>query len=59
MPDDLVYAMTKALADNKSSFHEVHPQHKFYEPKVAWKNIGAVPLHPGAERYYKEMGYIQ
>ncbi|WP_281017582.1 MULTISPECIES: TAXI family TRAP transporter solute-binding subunit [unclassified Minwuia] len=58
MSDDLVYAMTKALAENKDKFHAVHPQHMFYEPNVAWKNVGAVPLHPGAERYYKEMGFI-
>ena len=58
MSEELVYQMTKALAEHKASFHEVHPQHKFYEPGVAWKNIGAVPLHPGAERYYKEMGYL-
>lgn len=58
MSDDLVYAMTKALADNTAKFHAVHPQHMFYDPKVAWKNVGAVPLHPGAERYYREMGYL-
>ena len=58
MSDEMVYAMTKALADNVESFHAVHPQHMFYDPKVAWQNVGAVPLHPGAQRYYREMGFI-
>ncbi|MAH83292.1 MAG: hypothetical protein CBB68_02870 [Rhodospirillaceae bacterium TMED8] len=59
MADDLVYKITKALAKNKSKFHKVHKQHKFYEPATAWKNVGGVPVHPGAERYYKEMGYMK
>ncbi len=58
MADDLVDARTEALAENEARFHEVHPQHKFYGPNVAWKNVGAVPLHPGAGRYYREMGYL-
>ena len=32
--------------------------HKFYRPEVAWKNLGVAPLHPGAARFYKEMGYM-
>jgi len=26
-----------------------------YDPKTVWYNFG-VPLHPGAERYYREVG---
>jgi TRAP-type uncharacterized transport system substrate-binding protein len=29
-----------------------------YDPKTVWSNFG-VPLHPGAERYYREAGYIK
>ncbi len=58
MDEELVYKMTKALADHKEAFWEVHRMHSFYQPEVAWKNVGIVPLHPGAERYYKEMGYM-
>lgn len=59
MPDDTVYMMTKALADNKEKFHAVHPQHRYYEPATAWKNVGGVPLHPGAEKFYREAGYMK
>ena len=58
LDDDLVYEMTKALANHKEEFWEVHKMHSFYQPEVAWQNVGTVPLHPGAERYYKEMGYM-
>lgn len=59
LSDDLVYKMTKALADHKAEFWKVNPQNRFYDPKVAWKDVGGVPLHPGAARYYKEMGYMK
>lgn len=59
MPDDLVYKMTKALADNKAKFQAVHAQHKYYDPATAWKNVGGVPLHPGAEKFYREAGYMK
>ena len=58
LSNDLVYKLTKALADHKTDFHQIHKQHKFYDPKIAWQGVGEVPLHPGAEKYYKEMGYM-
>lgn len=58
MDEELVYKMTKALANHKEEFWQVHKMHKFYQPEVAWKNLGVAPLHPGAARFYKEMGYM-
>jgi TRAP transporter TAXI family solute receptor len=58
LPEDTVYKLTKILADHKEDLYAVHPQNKFYDPKTAWKDVGAAPLHPGAEKYYKEMGYM-
>jgi len=59
LSDDLVYKMAKALAKNKEAFWKVNPHHKFYKPEVAWKNTGSAPLHPGAAKFYKEMGYMK
>jgi TRAP-type uncharacterized transport system substrate-binding protein len=28
------------------------------DPYAMWKGLGA-PLHPGAERYYREHGYMK
>ena len=59
LPDGLVYKMADALAKHKEKFWQVHPQHKFYKPEIAWKNVGLAPLHPGAEKWYKEKGYMK
>lgn len=58
LSDDVVYNMAKALANHKEEFWKVHKLHKFYQPEIAWKNIGSAPLHPGAAKFYKEMGYM-
>lgn len=58
MDEELVYQMAKALANHKEEFWNVHKMHKFYRPEVAWQNVGVAPLHPGAKRFYKEMGYM-
>lgn len=28
-------------------------------PKIAWRDVGGAPLHPGAKRFYREMGYLK
>ena len=58
MDEELVYQMAKALANHKEEFWQVHKMHKFYRPEVAWQNVGVAPLHPGAMKFYKEMGYM-
>jgi hypothetical protein len=58
LSDDLVYKIAKALANHKEEFWEVHRMHKFYTPKVACKNVGTAPLHPGAIKFYKETGCL-
>ena len=32
-----------------------------WEPETAWEEMqrGGCPLHPGAEKYYKEAGYMK
>jgi uncharacterized protein len=59
MKDEVVYAVAKALANHKEEFWKVAAQHKFYDPSRAWKNIGSAPLHPGAKKFYQEMGYMK
>ncbi len=59
LPDDLVYQITAALAKHKDDFHQIHRTHVFYDPKIAWRDVGGAPLHPGAERFYREMGYLK
>jgi len=58
LPPTLVYKMTKALWENREILEKVHSQGKNVTLETALDGIG-VPLHPGAELYYKEVGLIK
>jgi TRAP-type uncharacterized transport system substrate-binding protein len=56
-PDQAAYDLAKAIDENHGAlkwFIRIYT----YDPKTVWKNYG-VPLHPGAERYYRETGYMK
>lgn len=58
--DDLVYAITRALW-NRSTRHLLdvgHAKGASVTRQTALDGIG-IPLHPGAERYYREAGMIR
>ena len=57
LPDQEVYEMTKAIFDNLSSLQAAHAAAKAISLDKAAKNP-PVPLHPGAEKYYKEKGVM-
>ncbi len=54
---DFVYALTKALwhERNRALFDNGHPEGKRIRLETALDRI-AIPLHPGAARYYAEFG---
>jgi len=54
----LVYKMTKALWEHRDVLEKVHSQGKNITLETAIDGIG-IPLHPGAELYYKEVGLIK
>ncbi|ORE92079.1 TAXI family TRAP transporter solute-binding subunit [Aurantimonas sp. 22II-16-19i] len=55
--DELAYQMTKQLFEHLPDLVAAHNAAKAIDPKTAAKNL-PVPLHPGAERYYKEAGLL-
>ncbi len=57
--DDVVYIILKTMVQNKEEFRAVYKSFKAFDPKTAWEpeKIGGIPLHPGADRFYKEMGW--
>jgi hypothetical protein len=57
-PPDTVYQFTKILVSNVDAIRKVHPAFKDFDPKDAVK-LANVPLHPGAERAYKEAGLLK
>ncbi|WP_299831300.1 TAXI family TRAP transporter solute-binding subunit [uncultured Roseobacter sp.] len=58
--DDLIYEITKALwNDNSRKLLDVgHAKGKTITPDTALNGVG-VPLHAGAERFYKEVGLLK
>lgn len=54
---ELVYALVKTIAENKSYLESVHVGFKTWEPRDMPSNLG-VPRHPGAVRYYRERGWM-
>jgi uncharacterized protein len=56
-PEQVAYDLAKAIDENHGGlkwFIRVYT----YDPKTVWQNFG-VPLHPGAEKYYREVGYMK
>ena len=58
MPDDLVYEMTKLIFANKPRLVATHKLFQKLNPADGPKNL-TIPLHPGAARYYKEIGALK
>lgn len=57
VPDILAYTIIKTICDNVAELYTINPANKNFDPAVGWKNV-ALPLHPGAEKFYKEAGYM-
>jgi len=57
MPDDFAYAAAKAIDENQHLLHWTH-MNWFYNWRTVWK-LFTVPLHPGAAKYYREVGYMK
>jgi uncharacterized protein len=56
--DLAAYTIIKIIGDNIAELHSINPANKNFIPESGWKNV-ALPLHPGAEKYYKEAGFMQ
>lgn len=55
--DELVYQITKAMFENLSTLEQSQAIASEIKLENAL-NVAGVELHPGAERYYKEMGLL-
>ena len=59
MPEDVVYNLTKALWEHIDELGQAQKNLKGLKPEDAVKDIANVPLHPGAEKYYREIGVLK
>ncbi|WP_234991983.1 TAXI family TRAP transporter solute-binding subunit [Roseisalinus antarcticus] len=55
MSDDLVYAITSAMFENIAELQAVHPAANQTTVELAL-SASPIPLHPGAIRYFEEIG---
>ncbi len=58
VPDDVVYAVVKAVFENFDSFKRLHPAFANLNKEEMVSDALSAPLHPGAAKYYKEAGLI-
>ncbi|KQX40065.1 C4-dicarboxylate ABC transporter [Devosia sp. Root436] len=55
--DETAYQMTKLLFENLERLKASHSAAGAIDPAKATEGL-SIPLHPGAERYYREMGLL-
>ena len=58
VPDNVVYTVVQAVFDNFDDFKKLHPAFGNLTEAEMIKDSLSAPLHPGAERYYKERGWM-
>ena len=56
--DDVAYQMTKSLFEHLDQLVQTQPAAKDIDVKKAATDL-PIPLHPGAERYYREIGVLK
>lgn len=57
--DDVVYTVVRAVFENIDQFRSLHPAFAKLDPAQMAKDGLSAPLHPGAERYFREAGLIE
>jgi TRAP transporter TAXI family solute receptor len=58
LAEDIVYKVAKALHESKQDLQATFPPFALFNPKNMAKPLQSVPLHPGAARFYKEVGLM-
>jgi TRAP transporter TAXI family solute receptor len=59
VPDDVVYTVVKAVFENFDRFKGLHPAFANLKEEEMISDGLSAPLHPGAEKYYRERGWIK
>ncbi|NMA01204.1 MAG: TAXI family TRAP transporter solute-binding subunit [Clostridia bacterium] len=59
LDEELIYQLTKTFWENIEILKQSHPIVNQIELEKATVDLSGVPLHAGAERYYKEIGLIE
>ncbi|SFF02106.1 hypothetical protein SAMN04488523_11529 [Sulfitobacter brevis] len=54
--EDMVYALVKALHENKAALIESHGSFRRFDPAAMATQVDGATFHGGAERFYRETG---
>lgn len=57
-PEDLVYLLVKSVFERLDAFRSMHPALTGLSPQSMVIDGLSAPLHPGARRYYRELGLL-
>jgi len=57
--EELIYDLTKNLWENLDEIRSAHPIVEQLDIKEAVTELAGIPLHPGAEKYYREIGLLK
>lgn len=57
VPEEWIYKLTKATWENRQRLIQAHPSYKELTEEMALTGI-RIPLHPGAEQYWHEIGLL-
>ncbi|SMC21045.1 hypothetical protein SAMN02746041_01109 [Desulfacinum hydrothermale DSM 13146] len=58
VPEKVVYAIVKEVFDNLEAFKKLHPAYSVLTKENMLEGLSA-PFHPGALKYYKEVGLMK
>jgi uncharacterized protein len=57
-PDELVYAIVKAVFDNFTVCRQLHPALPTLKIQEMVPSASVIPIHPVALKYYRQAGLI-
>jgi hypothetical protein len=58
-PDMLAYDLVKAVFENFTDFQRLHPALSALDFRHMVPSQAVIPIHPGALKYYREVGLVQ
>jgi TRAP-type uncharacterized transport system substrate-binding protein len=59
VPNNVAYIVAKATMTHIETFRKLHPAFANLDPKTMVSDGLSAPLHPGAVKAYKELGFIK
>ncbi len=57
-PNELAYAVVKAVFENFADFRRLHPALSTVDIRDMLPGEAAIPIHPGALNYYRDAGLV-